>query len=93
MKRFLLFTPLGLLGAAGIAYAIDSVTVAFPGSRKLYEDVQVDQVYTDTNKWNEVEYSRGETQTQRCVYSLFPHAGYKPCWYLKKHTMQVTSTD
>jgi hypothetical protein len=93
MKRILKFGLLGVVGMTGITYAIDSAGVAFPGGRKMYDDVAVDQVYTDTNRWHEVEYSRGVTTTERCVYSLFPHGGYQPCWYLKKHTMRVTNTD
>jgi len=27
-----------------------------------------------------------DPQKQTCVNSLFPHLGYKPCWYLRKHT-------
>ncbi len=93
MIRILKFVVLGLLGAVGLAYAIDSAKVAFGGGRGLYEDVQVDQVYTDTNKWNQLEYSRGNSVTLRCVNALFPHGGAQPCWYLKKHTMQITNTD
>jgi hypothetical protein len=25
---------------------------------------------------------------QDCVYSLFPHFGDSPCWYLSRHTRQ-----
>lgn len=27
-----------------------------------------------------------DPQRQTCVNSLFPHMGYSPCWYLRKHT-------
>jgi hypothetical protein len=83
----------GVAAVMAVTYLIDWIAVAFPGNRKLYEDVRVDQVYTDTNKWNQVEYSRGNPVTERCVNALFPHSGCKPCWYLKKHTMNVTNTD
>ena len=93
MRRILKISLLSLLGALVLAYALDSASIAFPGSRQLYEDIRVDQVYTDTNKWNQLEYSRGATTTERCVNALFPHGGNQPCWYLKKHTMNVTNTD
>jgi hypothetical protein len=27
-------------------------------------------------------------QTITCVHSLFPHSGFSPCWYIKKHLQQ-----
>ena len=27
-------------------------------------------------------------QMQKCVYSLFPHAGFSPCWYLLRQSRQ-----
>jgi hypothetical protein len=27
-------------------------------------------------------------QTITCVHSLFPHSGFSPCWYVKKHLQQ-----
>ena len=93
LKKIFRFGLLGAIAIAGLAYALDSATVAFPGNRQLYEDLRVDHVYTDTNKWHEIEYSRGLPTTERCVEALFPHAGYRPCWYVKKHTMDVTNTD
>jgi hypothetical protein len=91
--RILQFVLAGLLGILALAWVLDWAVFAFPGNRRLYEDVRVDQVYTDTNKWHQVEYSRGTPVTVRCVNSLFPRGGNQPCWYLKKHTMNVTNTD
>ncbi len=93
LLRILKFGVMGLFGVVALAWLLDFALVSFPGSRQLYEDVHVDHVYTDTNKWNDIEYSRGAPTTERCVNSLFPHGGNQPCWYLKKHTMNVTNTD
>ncbi len=94
MIRILRALLIALLAALAIVYSGDWVAFRFhiPGNRELYADVRVDQVYTDTNKWNEIEYSRGNPVTERCVYSLFPHDGMRPCWYVKRHTMNVTNT-
>lgn len=27
-------------------------------------------------------------QIQKCVYALFPHAGFEPCWYLVRQSQQ-----
>jgi hypothetical protein len=32
-----------------------------------------------------------DPQAQTCVNSLFPRAGYLPCWYLQRHTEQRTN--
>jgi hypothetical protein len=93
LKRILQLGVLGLAGALLLAYLADWAVLASAGSRKVYEDIQVDQVFTDTNKWNQIEYSRGTSVTERCVDALFPHNGSRPCWYVKKHTMTVTNTD
>jgi hypothetical protein len=59
----------------------------------VFDDMRVDHLYTSTNKWREVEWSRGSPSMERCVYSLLPHFGYAPCWYLKRHNIQITNTD
>jgi hypothetical protein len=82
------------IAAFAFVYLVDWAAFRFhiPKDRELYSDVRVDQVYTDTNKYNETEYSRGNPVMERCVYSLFPHGGMRPCWYVQSHTMNVTNT-
>ena len=94
MKRLFRILLIGFIAAVAIVYSADWAAFRFhiPGNRELYADVRVDQVYTDTNKYNETEYSRGNPVMERCVYSLFPHDGMRPCWYVKSHTMNVTKT-
>lgn len=95
MKRILQKTLLGLLGVLAVVYGFDWVSVTFriPGNREIYSDIRVDQVFTDTNKYKELEYSLGAPVVERCVYALFPHGGFRPCWYVSRHTMNVTNTD
>jgi len=90
LKRIIKWVPPGLLGIAGLAYGFDSAALALKSDPQRYRDIRVDQVYTDTNKWNQVEYSRGDPVTERCVNALFPHAGLRPCWYVARHTMNIT---
>ncbi len=93
--RALKMSAIALAAAAGLVYAIDTATLFARGkdNPQLYSDVAVDQVFTSTNKWKEVEWSRGTAVTERCVYALFPHFGNRPCWYVQRHTMRVNSTD
>jgi len=93
LKRTLRILLIATIVAAAILYSADWAAFQFhiPKNRELYADVRVDQVYTDTNKYNETEYSRGNPVMERCVYSLFPHDGMRPCWYVQRHTMRVTN--
>jgi hypothetical protein len=91
MKKPLIAAAVLLVAVYGFDYG--SVKLRLSENGKAFDDIRVDQLYTATNKWKVVEWSRGNPVTERCVYSLLPHFGYKPCWYLKRHTTRVTNTD
>ena len=50
--------------------------------------VQVSKIYAVPQKDGKTSYEPGEIETQTCVNSMFPHLGYSPCWYLKRHRTQ-----
>jgi hypothetical protein len=50
--------------------------------------VQVTKLYAVQQKDGKTEYEAGDPETETCVNSLFPHLGYSPCWYLKRHKTQ-----
>jgi hypothetical protein len=83
------------LAALGIVYGVDYASISWKvrSNQQPFADIVVDQVYTSTNKWKEVVWSRGVSVNERCVYSLFPHFGNRPCWYVRRHTMNITNTD
>jgi hypothetical protein len=91
MKKLLFAAGALLVAVYGFDYG--SVRLRSSGNGKVFDDIRVDQLYTSTNKWKEVEWSRGDPVSERCVYSLLPHFGYTPCWYLKRHTTRITNTD
>jgi hypothetical protein len=51
--------------------------------------VHVDRVLAVAEKFNKIDYERSTPITQRCVYSLFPHFGHNPCWYVTRHTLII----
>jgi hypothetical protein len=52
--------------------------------------VQISTLYAVAQKDGKTEYEAGDPETQTCVNSMFPHMGYNPCWYVKRHkTKQV----
>ncbi len=95
MRKLLKRIAIALLALVGLVYGADYASAAWKirGGQQVFADIVVDQVYTATNKWKQVEWSRGASVTERCVYSLFPHFGNRPCWYVERHTMNVNNTD
>ena len=45
-------------------------------------------MYVIHEKNGKVEYQFGAPEEQPCVNSLFPHFGYAPCWYVRRHTQK-----
>jgi hypothetical protein len=56
--------------------------------RDPFGAVHIDRVLAVREKFNKITYERTDPVTERCVYSIFPHFGNSPCWYLKRHTMR-----
>ena len=78
-----LLTTLAL--AIGV-YALDYVCARI--RKNPFANVHIDQFYAVTEKFNMIAYERGTPVNERCVYSIFPHFGNKPCWYLMRHTLR-----
>lgn len=78
-----------LLVLAGLLWFADylMLTLPYPKTRVQWETVRVDQVYTILNRYNQVEWSRGNPIMEVCGNSWLPHKGRRPCWYVKTHTM------
>jgi hypothetical protein len=49
---------------------------------------QITKFYAVPQKDGKTSYEPGEPETQTCVNSIFPHMGYSPCWYMKRHRNQ-----
>jgi hypothetical protein len=86
MRRMLLFTVLCLCLAALILYAVDYASVRF-GSAPLGA-VTVTRYYVIPKKNGKEEFVFQPPELEKCVHSLFSHAGYRPCWYLNRHPEQ-----
>ncbi len=91
VRKILVRGFLGLLGAVVVAYVLDAIQVrirlATGGPEKAYDSVNV--IYGAGLKGNKYEIYADQPETQTCTRSLFPQMGYSPCWYLRKHTMQM----
>jgi hypothetical protein len=87
MKLRILITAL-----AGIValYVGDDLSVRYriPGSRQPFGTVTVRRFDAIPEKNNKTEYVYENPVPVTCVRSLFPHLGYRPCWYLSRHAEQ-----
>lgn len=53
-----------------------------------YADIHIDRYLAVAEKFNKIDYERATPITERCIYSLFPHFGHNPCWYVTRHTLR-----
>jgi len=70
------------------AYAGDYLSVRYrvPKDRDPFSTVTIQPYYAIHEKNGKTEYDFAPPEDQTCVRSLFPHFGYSPCWYVKRHT-------
>jgi hypothetical protein len=58
-------------------------------SSGIFATVDMQRMLAIQMKGGKIEYTMDRTQTAQfepCVYSLFPHAGLEPCWYLLRQS-------
>jgi hypothetical protein len=88
-----LFRPLWFAIAAAVlllVYAGDYVSLVYriPNERQEFGSIEVQKLLAVPMKDRKMEYMADPPQDQQCVYSLFPHLGLTPCWYLARHANQ-----
>jgi hypothetical protein len=88
VKGILLRIAGAIVVLAACAYAGDYLVVRFkiPNGRDPFSSVTVQPYYAIHQKNGRTEYDYPPPENQVCVRSLFPHFGYSPCWYVKRHT-------
>lgn len=88
MKHLLLKVLVALASASILTYAGDYTVFRYRVARNLspYDGVTVNAYYAVPQKTGKMEYDFQSSQQLTCVNALFPHMGYTPCWYLRRHT-------
>ena len=86
---------LALAAAVALCYAGDSlwfrVSMMHPKPADPLESLKAVRVLAIPEKGGKTSYEidqRNPEQTVTCVHSLFPHAGFSPCWYVKPRINQ-----
>jgi hypothetical protein len=77
-----------VVGLAALVYAGDyaRVRVPIPRGYKRFDTVIVRPYYDVGLKSGKSDLYFLDPQARTCVNSLFPHMGYTPCWYVRRHT-------
>jgi hypothetical protein len=90
VRRILRILLFALLALAAL-YIGDYLSARYrlPGDRQTLGSVQVQTFWAIKQKDGRIEYSPGDTETQTCLRSMFPHLGYTPCWYLSGHATKL----
>ena len=90
MKRALLRIAGAIVLAGLVTYAGDYLSLRYRTfkNRNPYSTVNIQPLYAIHEKNGRTEYDLAQPQTEVCVHSLFPHSGYRPCWYVNRHTEQ-----
>ena len=92
LKRLLGVTLLSVAGVSLVAYAVDYGVFRYRvGTNRAFGQVTVTSYDAVQQKNGKTEFLFDPPQAQTCVNSLFPRAGYVPCWYLQRHTEQRTN--
>ena len=91
LLRLLLLTVLSLAAVVLIAYSLDYVVFRYRiAENKGFGQVTVTSYDAVQQKSGKTVFLFNPPQAQTCVNSLFPRAGYVPCWYLQHHPEQRT---
>ncbi|MFZ0292848.1 MAG: hypothetical protein WAL52_04540 [Candidatus Sulfotelmatobacter sp.] len=91
LRRLLLIAVLSLTAVVSIAYALDYAVFRYRiAANKGFGQVTVTSYDAVQQKSGKTVFLFNPPQAQTCVNSLFPRAGYVPCWYLQRHPEQRT---
>jgi len=91
LKRLAGTAILSLAGVLFFAYAVDYGVFRYRvAAHKGFGEVTVTSYDAVQQKNGKTEFLFNLPQQQTCVNSLFPRAGYLPCWYLQRHAEQRT---
>ncbi len=91
IRRIAVRVLLSFCLVAATLYVGDYVVARYRLSRGYgLDNLNVAHLYAIRQKSGKTEYEDLGTQPETCVRSLFPHFGYAPCWYLRRHREQQT---
>jgi hypothetical protein len=92
LKRVIVVGLASALGLTALAYAVDYAIFRYrvSANRQPFGQFTVTSYDAIPQKSGKTQFIFNPPEVQTCVNSLFPRAGYVPCWYLQRHTEQRT---
>jgi hypothetical protein len=87
--RWLRIGVLALSAFAIISYVVDWAVFHISGSPKAKFTVSHFVSAPLKNNKQEIDYIGSEEVS--CSLTIYPQSGYTPCWYLRRHTNQVST--
>jgi hypothetical protein len=93
LKRVIVTGLLSVLGLTFLAYAGDYAVFRYrvATNRQPFGQITVTSYDAVAQKNGKTEFLFNPPQLQTCANALFPRGGYVPCWYLQRHTEQITN--
>lgn len=100
MNRTRLWNPqrarilLWLLAGAAVAYGLDDLSARLElPARPRFSTLTISRFYYVDEKYNKFSYEPLPSVNERCVNALMPHSGSRPCWYVRRHTVEITAVN
>jgi len=69
-----------------VAFGVDYIQLS--ANSNALGSVSVKRYYAVGLKNGKTEMMYAEPENQTCVNSMFPHRGFYPCWYLRRHNVK-----
>jgi hypothetical protein len=69
-----------------VAFLVDYIQLG--ANSNALGTVSVKRYYAVGLKNGKTEMMYAEPENQTCVNSVFPHRGFYPCWYLRRHNVR-----
>ena len=86
-KGLLLAAALSFLGVYASDYVWIEYRMGHDTAGQAYGDVTF--YYATLLKNGRIEIFYDQPQTEVCIHALFPHSGYRPCWYAARSRVRT----
>ena len=89
MMRWIRISVLGLAAFGAISYVLDYIVYRATGSPRARFTVSHFISAPLKNNKQEIDFTGKEDVP--CSITIYPQDGFVPCWYLRRHTNQVST--
>jgi len=91
MRKILLYSVVALCALLIVLYGADDavlhIRIARGGQASVLSTVTT--FYAAPLKGGKMSIYYDAPQSEQCVRSIFPQIGYAPCWYLRRHAINL----